>query len=95
VFQQIVAEGGMLAQDEALENPGFFDAESEQLFAWFGEEYQRRAQDRRGTGRRRPKGEESDAFAPVELPENFPAAAGPTAVTAPKRRARRGNGATV
>lgn len=41
-FQRIVASGGRQAQDAALEQPEFFDFESERLFDWFYQEVRRR-----------------------------------------------------
>lgn len=33
-FVRVKAQGGRAAQIEALENPGFYDAQSEEMFAW-------------------------------------------------------------
>lgn len=41
-FERIVASGGRPAQDAALEQPEFFDFESERLFDWFYQEIKRR-----------------------------------------------------
>lgn len=41
-FLRIVAEGGMVAQDEALKSPVCSDPETEDLLAWFYEEIERR-----------------------------------------------------
>lgn len=41
-FQRLVATGGLQAQDAALEQPEFFDFESERLFDWFYQEIKRR-----------------------------------------------------
>jgi hypothetical protein len=41
-FERIVATGGREAQDRALEDPEFFDFESERLFDWFYDEIKRR-----------------------------------------------------
>lgn len=43
-FQDVIKSGGMKAQDEALENPTFYDADTEDLVEWFEGEYARRAQ---------------------------------------------------
>lgn len=37
-FKRIVAQGACKAQDEALLEPEYHDAETEELFKWFGEE---------------------------------------------------------
>jgi hypothetical protein len=44
-FQQIVANGGMAAQDAALRQPEFYDAETEELYSWFVDEIARRGQE--------------------------------------------------
>ncbi len=49
-FQQILTTGGMVAQDEALDNPECYDADTEDLFEWFKAEYDRRARNLRGGG---------------------------------------------
>lgn len=36
--KSIINGGGMKAQDAAIKNPAYFDAESEELFSWFKEE---------------------------------------------------------
>lgn len=41
-YLRIVAEGGREAQVYAMENPGFYDTETETLWSWFGEEMKRR-----------------------------------------------------
>lgn len=41
-FKRIVALGSREAQDRALEEPDFFDFESERLFTWFYQEIKRR-----------------------------------------------------
>jgi hypothetical protein len=61
-FKRVCATGGAKVQDKALESPEFYDADTEELFSWFTAEYARRAQDRRGTSRRRSrKGDGDDA----------------------------------
>jgi hypothetical protein len=40
--KSIIAEGGMTAQDAALESPDMYDAETEELFNWYTEERSRR-----------------------------------------------------
>jgi hypothetical protein len=44
-FQEIVKTGGMVAQDAALRQPEFYDAETEELYAWFRDEVIRRGQE--------------------------------------------------
>lgn len=41
----LMKEGGMKAQDKALENPEFYDADTEDLFTWFQAEVARRGPD--------------------------------------------------
>lgn len=41
-FQEIIENGGMAAQDAALRDPEFYDAETEELYAWFCDELLRR-----------------------------------------------------
>lgn len=43
-FNEVAAIGGREAQDAALENPGFYDVETEQLYEWYTEEVGRRRQ---------------------------------------------------
>lgn len=59
-FVRIIKEGGMAAQDEALESPICYDSESEALLAWFTED-------------RAKRGREKDAR--PELKEKLPPAA--------------------
>lgn len=40
--REIIANGGMKQQDEAIKSPTCFDAETEELLAWFGEEVKSR-----------------------------------------------------
>lgn len=42
-LQEIVASGGINAQDAALDEPEFFDLESEQLLTWFLQEQKKRS----------------------------------------------------
>lgn len=44
-FHRIVASGGLLYQDEALQNPTFFDVETEELYEWFVHEAKARGFD--------------------------------------------------
>jgi hypothetical protein len=44
-FQTVVADGGMAAQDAALRQPEFYDAETEELYGWFRDEIARRGQE--------------------------------------------------
>ena len=48
-FQRVLREGGMAAQDAALENPTFFDTDTEDLYTWFEEEYKLRARNLKST----------------------------------------------
>ena len=40
----IIKSGGTKAQDDALETPGFYDADTEELYTWFTEEVEHRGQ---------------------------------------------------
>lgn len=42
LFGRIVAEGGVDAQDAALEDPPRYDSETDALYQWWGEEHERR-----------------------------------------------------
>jgi hypothetical protein len=42
-FKRIINEGGLAAQDAALNDPGFYDLESEELYTWFTAEIKRRS----------------------------------------------------
>lgn len=41
-WKEIVKTGGRKAQEEALENPGFYDYDSEDLYTWFYNEFKTR-----------------------------------------------------
>lgn len=41
-FKRIMKEGGRKAQEAALEEPGFYDYDSEELYNWFYEEFKNR-----------------------------------------------------
>ena len=41
-FAEIVATGGRQAQIDALQNPSFYDQETEELYSWFETETNRR-----------------------------------------------------
>jgi hypothetical protein len=41
-IEPVMVEGGREAQQQAMEKPGFYDIDSEELFAWYGEEMARR-----------------------------------------------------
>jgi hypothetical protein len=41
-FLEVIAKGGRQAQKHALENPAFYDQETEDLFRWFETEAKRR-----------------------------------------------------
>ena len=65
-LRRIMKEGGRKVQDAALEKPGFFDLESEELFLWFYEEIERRKRDVRTPvaakrGRKKNNGAEVEA----------------------------------
>jgi hypothetical protein len=42
-LRQIIAQGGVKAQDAALDDPAYYDLETRQLMEWFEEEKKRRA----------------------------------------------------
>lgn len=46
-IEPIMAEGGREVQAAALEKPGFYDVDSEELFLWYGEEMERRGRSKK------------------------------------------------
>ena len=60
-YQRIKTEGNQAAQDEALDNPVCFDADTEELMQWFNEE---RA--KRGSGKAKAAEELEDAGEDIE-----------------------------
>lgn len=48
-FQRIMRSGGAAVQDAALEDPEFHDIDTEDLYHWFCDEYERRGQDKKRT----------------------------------------------
>jgi hypothetical protein len=90
-FQNIIKNGGMAAQDAALEDPMFYDSRTEQWYTWFTAEYEKRARNLR---REKPASKESDlrdvALTAAEEMGRLPRGRKPAAA---KGSTARGNGA--
>lgn len=50
-YARIVKTGGRAEQFKSLENPGFFDAQTEELFGWFNQELNNRGRSKEGSSK--------------------------------------------